>query len=158
MVHQLHLPRKSVLRGYFEFGRKWRNWLRLENFSTKSGLTLLAVVHSFIHSFIHSLLSAVRQVHSLFQIQFSTEWDPVLPLSIFSTLSFPLGHPVTAYVFFLILLSLLISPSLFPSVTCFRRQFLLKMWPMDLRFPICIVCRIFLSTLTTCNIGVLISP
>ena len=52
------------------------------------------------------LLSVLRQVHSLFQSQFSKQCDLVLPRSIFSILSFPLGHPVAAYVFFLDLRSL----------------------------------------------------
>ena len=60
--------------------------------------------------------------------KFSTECDPLLALSISSILSFyirassrclrPLSRlPVTS-----------ILPSIFPSITCFRRQFLHKMW------------------------------
>jgi hypothetical protein len=43
--------------------------------------------------FIHSLnpLSAIRQVHVLFHSEFSTEYDLLLPISISSTLSFPLS-------------------------------------------------------------------
>ena len=29
-----------------------------------------------------------------------------------------------------------ISPFIFPSITCFRRQFLRKMWPIQLAFPL----------------------
>ena len=36
--------------------------------------------------------------------------------------------------------------SIFPSITCFRRQFLRKMWPIQLAFLLFIVCRIFLSS------------
>ena len=35
-----------------------------------------------------------------------------------------------------------ISPFIFPSVTCFRRQFLRKMWPIQLAFLFLISCRI----------------
>jgi hypothetical protein len=42
--------------------------------------------------------SVLRQVNSLFQSEFSTECDLVLPLSISSVLSFPYGHIVAAYV------------------------------------------------------------
>jgi len=46
--------------------------------------------HSFIYSSILSfiLYSALRQVHSLLQSEFSTECDPLLSLSISSILSF----------------------------------------------------------------------
>ena len=35
-------------------------------------------------------------------------------------------------------------PTLFPPITCFRRQFLHKMWRIQLVFLLFIVCRIFL--------------
>jgi hypothetical protein len=41
-----------------------------------------------------------------------------------------------------------ILPSNFHSITCFRRQFLRKMWPIEIAFLLFIVCRIFLSSLT----------
>jgi hypothetical protein len=41
--------------------------------------------------------------------------------------------------------------SIFPSVSYFRKQFLRKMWPIQLVFLPFIVCRIFLSSLTVCN-------
>jgi len=37
-----------------------------------------------------------------------------------------------------------IWPFIFPSITCFRRQFLRKMWPIQLAFRFIISCRIFL--------------
>jgi len=58
-----------------------------------------------IHSFIHYVV--LREFRSLFQREYSTECDLVLPLQISSILSFPSGHPVAAYVFFLVFLSLL---------------------------------------------------
>jgi hypothetical protein len=65
--------------------------------------------------------SILRLVQSLFRSEFSTQCDLVLPLSIFCILSFPQGHAVAAYLFFLVFTSLL--PSSFPSITSFRRQF-----------------------------------
>ena len=94
-------------------------------------------IHSFIHSFIPS--PALRQVHSLLQGKFSAEYDLVLPLSISSVLSFPEGHPVVAYAFFLAFSSIL--PSTFTSVT----QFLCNAWPIHLAYLPFTVCRIFLS-------------
>ena len=44
-----------------------------------------------------------------------------------------------------------ISPFIFPSITCFRRQFLRKMWPIQLAFRFHISCRIFLCSLTLSN-------
>jgi len=44
-----------------------------------------------------------------------------------------------------------ILPSIFPSVTCFRRQLRGTIWPIQFAFLLLIVCRIFLSSLTLCN-------
>jgi hypothetical protein len=44
-----------------------------------------------------------------------------------------------------------ILASNFPSITCFRRQFLRKMWRIQLAFLLFIVCTIFLSSLTLRN-------
>ena len=78
-------------------------------------------------------LSALRQIHSLSQSYFPTQCALVLPLSIYSILSFlkvsssclPLRPhlPITS-----------ILPSLFSSTRCFRSQFLCQMWPIQLAF------------------------
>ena len=49
------------------------------------------------------------------------------------------------------LLATSISPFMFPSITCFRRQFLRKMWQIQLAFCFLILCRIFLCSLTLSN-------
>jgi len=49
------------------------------------------------------------------------------------------------------LLATSISPFIFLSITCFRRQFLRKMWPIQLGFRFLISCRIFLCSLTLSN-------
>jgi len=49
------------------------------------------------------------------------------------------------------LLATSISPFIFPSITCFRRQFLRKMWPIQLAFGFLISCRVFLCSLTLSN-------
>ena len=49
------------------------------------------------------------------------------------------------------LLATYISPFIFPSITCFRRQFLRKMWPIQLAFRFPISRRIFLCALTLSN-------
>ena len=49
------------------------------------------------------------------------------------------------------LLATSISPFIFPSITCFRRRFLRKMWPIQLAFLFLISCRIFLCSLTLSN-------
>jgi len=38
-----------------------------------------------------------------------------------------------------------------PSITCCKRQFLCKMWPIQLAFLLYIACGTFLSSLTPCN-------
>ena len=45
-----------------------------------------------------------------------------------------------------------INPSTFPSITCFRRQFLRKMWPNQLVSLLLLVCGVFLFSLTLRNI------
>jgi len=42
-------------------------------------------------------------------------------------------------------------PSISPSIMCFRRQYLRKMWPIQYAFLLCIVCTVSLSSLTLCN-------
>ena len=42
-------------------------------------------------------------------------------------------------------------PFIFPSITCCRRQFLRKMWPIQLDFRFLISCRLFLCSLTLSN-------
>ena len=44
-----------------------------------------------------------------------------------------------------------IPPFIFPSITRCRRQFLRKMWPIQLAFRLLISCRIFLYSLTLSN-------
>ena len=44
-----------------------------------------------------------------------------------------------------------ICPFIFPSITCCRRQFLRKIWPIQLAFRFLISCRIFLCSLTVSN-------
>ena len=44
-----------------------------------------------------------------------------------------------------------ISPFIFPSITYYRRQFLRKMWPIQLAFRFLISCSIFLCSLTLSN-------
>jgi hypothetical protein len=44
-----------------------------------------------------------------------------------------------------------IPPCIFPSITRCRRQFLCKMWPIQLAFRLLILCRIFLCSLTLSN-------
>jgi len=47
-------------------------------------------------------MSVLRQVRGLLQSEYSKKCDLVLPLLISSILSFPQGHPVAAYFFFLL--------------------------------------------------------
>jgi len=58
-------------------------------------------IHPSIHPYIIPFFVS-RHVYSLRQYQFSTQCDLALPLSIYKTLSFIYGHPVAAYVFFLV--------------------------------------------------------
>ena len=46
-----------------------------------------------------------------------------------------------------------IPPLIFPSITRCRRQFLRRMWPIQLAFRFLISCRIFFCSLTLSNTG-----
>jgi hypothetical protein len=83
-----------------------------------------------------TLNHTVRSRASCFKWQY-----PVLSLMLSSSFLRLLLHlPVTS-----------IPPFTFPSITCCRRQFLHKMWPIQLPFRVLIPCTIFLCTLTLSN-------
>ena len=84
--------------------------------------------------------SVLRQGYSFFQSESFVEWHLALSLSTSNNLSFPYScllllsrHSIT-----------IILSSTFPSSTCFRRQFLHKMWPIDSAFFLFLACSTFL--------------
>jgi len=77
------------------------------------------------------------QVHSLFQCVFSTYCDLVLPLLTSSTLSVRSSSSRLHILLRLPVTNVL--PSIFPSITGFRRQFLSNTWPLQLAFLLFIV-------------------
>jgi len=99
-----------------------------------------------MHSFCNL---SYEQVHSLFQVEYLPECDPVLP---FSDVHYPFISLTSSSCLRLLrrpsVISILLS--IFPSITCFKRQFLCKMWPIQLAFLLFTVCRIFLCSLTIC--------
>ena len=95
--------------------------------------------------------SSSSSCHFYLQSELSTQCDLELPPSNESKLSFPQGHPVASYVFFLVFLSLLSPPFYFSFNNPYRSQFLRKMWPIQLAFRLIISCRIFLCSLTLSN-------
>jgi len=103
-----------------------------------------------LHSFIHSVfclttgpkLPPKRCLHIVRSTASSFKWEYPL-LSLRSSSSFLRLLPR--------LLATSISPFIFPSITCFRRQFLCKMWPIQLAFHFLMSCRIFLCSLTLSN-------
>jgi len=106
---------------------------------------LAQLMHSF---FLHFII--LQQVHSLFP-------NPVLH-TMRSRASFNFQYPLFSLTSPNICIHLLtclpvtsILPSIFPSITCSRRQFLRKMWPIQLAFLLFIVCRIFTSCWALCN-------
>jgi len=100
---------------------------------------------SFIHSFI--LLSVLRQLHRLFKNYFSTECNLVLPLSIYSIVSF--WKSSNSCLFLISRLPVtFIFLSIFSSTRFLRSNFLRKKWPIPLVFLLLVVCRIFQSSLT----------
>jgi len=81
-------------------------------------------------------LHTVRSRASSFKCEY-----PLLSLRSSSSFLHLLPHlPVTS-----------ILPFIFPSITHCRRQFLHKIWPIQLALPVLISCRIFLCSLTLSN-------
>ena len=107
---------------------------------------------SFSSSLCNHLHSPVASspVHSLFQSEFSTECDLMLPLH-FQYPLFPLKSSNKCVGLLPRLPATSILPSILPLVTYFRGHFLHKMWPTHLAFLIFIVCGIFLPSLNLCN-------
>ena len=97
----------------------------------------------YIHSFMtgskplpKGALHIVRSRASCFKWEY-----PLLSLRPCSSFLRLLPHlPVTSIPHFI-----------FPSITCCRRQFLCKMWPIQLAFRVLISCRVFLCSLTLSN-------
>ena len=102
------------------------------------------------HSFIHSVFCLTtspkplpqRFLHPVRSRASSFKWEYCL-LPLRSSSSFLRLLPR--------LLVTSISPFIFPSITSFRRQFLRKMWPIQLAFHFLISCRIILCSLTLSN-------
>ena len=66
---------------------------------------------------------------------------PLLSLKSFSGCLRLLIRPFVTY----------ILPSTCPSIACFERKFLRRMWPIQLAFLRVTLCRMFLFSLTLCN-------
>jgi len=83
-----------------------------------------------------------RALHIVRSRASSFQWEYTV-LSLRSSNSFLRLHPrlpVTS-----------ISPFIFPSITCCRRQFLRKMWPIQFVFRLLFLCSLFLCSLTLSN-------
>jgi hypothetical protein len=78
---------------------------------------------------VRSIVSSFNLYHTFFSLTLSSSC-----LRLFSHL------PVTS-----------MHPSIFPSITRCRRQFLHKIWPIQLASLLFTVCRVFLSSMTLCN-------
>jgi hypothetical protein len=111
-------------------------------------------IRIFIQNIITTIItkhSALRQIHHLFQNEFSRPCDQVLHLSNFCIVCF---LEVIQYLF--TSSSSSFRPFyVFSLVICFRRQFLLKMWPIQLAFLRCIV---HVPSLTLSNTSLFLHP
>jgi len=104
----------------------------------------------FIHSFIHLVVCLTtgpkplpkQALHILRSRASSLKWEYPL-LSSRSSSSFLRFLPCLPVTYIL--------SCIFPSITRCRRQFLRKMWPIQLAFRLLIWCRIFLCSLTLSN-------
>jgi hypothetical protein len=108
-------------------------------------------IRIFIKNIITTKKSVLREVHNLFQNEFSRPLDLVLTLSNSSIVCF---LKVIQYLF--ISFSSYFRPfSVFSLIICFRRQFLRKMWTIQLGFLRFIVR---VSSITLCRNSLFLSP
>ena len=85
--------------------------------------------HSFIRSFVYSFIYSSIRVFFPSSVYFTTGPQPVLHIFLSSAFSFSLYHPpvsLRSSSSCLPLLSPLLVYSIFPAITCCRRQFLRK--------------------------------
>jgi hypothetical protein len=100
------------------------------------------LIHSFIHSF-----SCPKPLPKRVHRRVGSD----APHFISSILSFSLVSSSSCLRLFHRLPVTYICPSIFQSITYFRRQFLRKMWPIQLTYLHFTVYSILLSSLTVCN-------
>jgi len=101
----------------------------------------------FSYSFIHFVVCLTKSPQLLPQQVLHS----VKSSAYSSYFQYPLIFWIAASSCLCFLLHLPIFFSIFPTIKCCVRQFLGKMWPMQLAFLLFIVCRLFLSFLTQCN-------
>ena len=127
----------------------WNSSWKWVTFKIVSWVVPRFVVRSLVISVVHSVFCLTtgpkhppkRYLH-IVRRRASFKWEYPL-LSLISSSSFLRFLPR--------LLATSISSFIFPSITCFRMQFLRKMWPIQLAFLFLISCRIFLCSLTLSN-------
>ena len=99
-------------------------------------------------------------MHSFFCMSYNTFIATSKASSLLSAIQCFLFQLPATFRFFKVVRLLLISsfsssshfhPSIFPSKACFGRQFLCKVWPIQLPFFLCILCKLFLSSSILCN-------
>ena len=118
----------------------WRQWVML----FENGLIFIHSIHSFIHSFI--LLSDLWQNYILYQSEFAIQCDSA---SFPFNFHYPLFSLRPSSSCCLLPLSPIISilPTIFLLITCFRKQFLCKMWPIQLASLFFKICTLYSSPL-----------
>ena len=138
---------------YKKMSTSWRRNIR-QLTTTQQLLYLIHILYSthcciniIIISFIHLVVCLTtgpkphpkRTLHIVQSRASALNWEyPLLSLSSSSSFLCLLPRrPATS-----------IPPFIFPSITRCRRQFLRKMWPIQLTFCLLISCRIFLCSLT----------
>jgi hypothetical protein len=115
-----------------------RDITRVRQVGNMSQAQYISLIHSIICLTTGPMPLPKRLLHIMRSRASSFKWEyPLLSLRSSSS--------------FLRLLVASISPFICPSITCFRRQFRRKMWPIQLAFRFLISRRIFLCSLTLSN-------
>jgi hypothetical protein len=139
---------KAQIKSMYECENNFFNFY-IMTFPFKTFMGSNGFERSFNHSFILQLVS--QQVHSLFQKQ-------ILHQVLCRASSFSLQNPQfllrsssSCLRLLLRLLATPICPSILPSIMCFRKQFLCKIWPLQLVILLFLVCSIFLFSFAISN-------
>ena len=136
------------------------SFMELDHLLTRSGLTYPEVSSKVYHDSFCQLGSSISFIHLLVCLTTGPKPLPNRTLHIVRSRasSFKCEYPLlslrssSSFLRFLPRLPVTsVPPFIFPSITRCRRQFLRKMWPIQLAFRFIISCRIFLCSLTLNN-------
>ena len=109
-------------------------------------------LEALFHTVIHHSYSSLSYDRSKASSKASSRHSAIYSFLLRRRVSSPFLRPSSCFIRFLSRLPVTSIPRcIFPSIALCRRQFLRKMWPIQLAFRLLISCRTFLCSLTLSN-------